>query len=283
MDPTDKLGNYLPATRGLTYTCKDIKQGYSATSSHVQIGFPQLPRTGSRAHVAILTRWLQECDKHHPNCTPTHSSIRTIPKRLVDVGTDYSTDVKLYETIPSDQMSYLALSHPWGSPPHFCTRPENLSDHKTGISLDILPATFRDAVLLTRQLGFQYLWIDSLCIVQGPGGDFNEVAKRMEDVFSQAYCVLAASSAQGQTDGMLKPRQQRTHHPVKVTEGGVSVHVCEFMDSFQIDVLDSRLSQRAWVFQERALARRTIFFTDKQTYWECGDGIQCETMTKLQK
>lgn len=105
----------------------------------------------------------------------------------------------------------------------------------------------------------------------------------MEDVFSQAYCVLAASSAQGQTDGMLKPRQQRTHHPVKVTEGGVSVHVCEFMDSFQIDVLDSRLSQRAWVFQERALARRTIFFTDKQTYWECGDGIQCETMTKLQK
>lgn len=249
----------------------------------LQIGLPQLPIAGSQAHVEILRQWLQACDKDHIDCISTRRSVRVIPKRLIDVGTEHATHVRLYETCPQDQMPYLALSHPWGNPPHFCTRPENLSEHKTGISLEILPATFRHAVQITRQLGLQYLWIDSICIIQGPNGDFNEVAKHMEDVFSQAYCVLAASSAKGQADGFLKPRQQRVFHAVPCSDGGGPIYVCEFADNFQSDVLDSRLNQRAWVFQERALARRTIFFTDRQTYWECGDGIQCETLTKVQK
>lgn len=180
-------------------------------------------------------------------------------------------------------MPYLALSHRWGSPPHFCTSPDNLRDHKIGISLDLLPATFRHAVHITRKLGFQYLWIDSICIVQGPEGDFNKMAKRMEDIFSQAYCILAACSAEGQRDGFLQQRQQRVHHAVRCRDRESPVYLCEFIDNFQSDVLDSPLSKRAWVFQERALARRTIFFTKSQTYWECGDGIQCETLTKLQK
>ncbi|KAG6359198.1 hypothetical protein INS49_012718 [Diaporthe citri] len=34
---------------------------------------------------------------------------------------------------------------------------------------------------------------------------------------------------------------------------------------------------------ERALARRTIFFTEKQTYWECGTGVRCETAMNMNK
>lgn len=158
-----------------------------------------------------------------------------------------------------------------------------MNAHKKGIGLEMLPATFRHAIQITRDLGFQYLWIDSICIIQGPDGDFNEMAKRMEDVFSRAYCVLAASSAKGQTDGFLRPREQRSYHAIPCKGRDSPVYLCEFVDNFQEDVLESHLNQRAWVLQERALARRTIFFTDRQTYWECGDGIQCETLTKLKK
>ena len=42
------------------------------------------------------------------------------------------------------------------------------------------------------------------------------------------------------------------------------------------------LSHR-WVLQERALARRTIYFAENQTYFECGRGIQCESMTNMHK
>lgn len=267
----------------LTHILEDPQNAPSTGAAHSQVGLPRLPTPGSCAHINILRHWLQACDKGHRDCVPTGQPTHYVPTRLIDVGSEGFPTVKLYETLPQDSMRYLALSHPWGSPPHFCTCPKNLNDHKIGISLELLPNTFRHAIQITRKLGLQYLWIDSICIIQGPEGDFNKMAKRMEDVFSQAYCVLAASSAKGQTDGFLKPRRQRIHHVVPCGDKNVPAYLCEFMDDFQSDVLEGPLSQRAWAFQERALARRTIFFTDTQTYWECGDGIQCETLTKLEK
>ena len=35
--------------------------------------------------------------------------------------------------------------------------------------------------------------------------------------------------------------------------------------------------------QERALSRRTIHFTTKHTYWECGEGVFCENLNALQR
>lgn len=146
----------------------------------------------------------------------------------------------------------------------------------------MLTDTFRHAIDVTRKLGLRHLWIDSLCIVQGPEGDFVTESKRMEDVFSSAYCVVAASSARSQRDGFLvRERKARQVLPLKV-QGG-TLYVCRFIDRFDEHVLNSPLSKRGWVLQERALARRTIYFTDWQVYWECGDGVRCETLTKLDK
>lgn len=180
--------------------------------------------------------------------------------------------MKLYETEPGDSLQYMALSHPWGKPPHFCTFIENLEEYKCKIDFEKLPTTFQDAIKITRRLDIQYLWIDSICIIQGPEGDFSEQAKRMEDVFSQAYCVLAASSARGQGDGILSPRRKNSRHsPVRLAGSGSSpaLRISKFMDDFDQHVLQSPLNQRGWVLQERALARRTIYFTSEQTFWEC--------------
>ncbi len=59
--------------------------------------------------------------------------------------------------------------------------------------------------------------------------------------------------------------------------------VCETIDDFFRDVEQSELNQRGWVLQERALSRRTIYFTERQSYWECGGGVRCETMTRMKK
>jgi hypothetical protein len=135
---------------------------------------------------------------------------------------------------------------------------------------------------MTRELGHRYLWIDSICIIQGPDGDFNKEAKRMEDVFGSAYCVLAASSAKGQSDGFLTKRDEREHLTF-IREGLPPFHICRFIDDFGQHVLEGSLNKRGWVLQERALARRTIYFTNKQTYWECGGGVRCETLTQMHK
>lgn len=205
-----------------------------------------------------------------------------MPKRLIDVGSEVSPKIRLHETSPNEKMDYLALSHPWGSPPHFCTFTSNLSNYHRGIAFYDLPATFKDAIIVTRSLGLRYLWIDSICIIQGPDGDFAEQAQQMENIFSQAYCVLAASSATGQQDGFLHPRRRRDFVHFEASNKP-TIRVGEFMDNFDQHVLQSPLNQRGWVLQERALARRTIYFTSEQTFWECGAGVHCETMTKMNK
>jgi hypothetical protein len=35
--------------------------------------------------------------------------------------------------------------------------------------------------------------------------------------------------------------------------------------------------------QERALSRRTIHFAEGQLYWECGQGVHCETLARMRK
>ena len=256
------------------------------TTTPIQIGFPQLSEAGSESHFKIIRQWLKNCNNNHQKfkCQPLGQSHKAfLPTRLIDVGYIESETIRLYETQPTDSVKYIALSHPWGkNPPYFCTLRNNVEQHAKGIKTTDLTSTFKDAVQTTRQLGIQYLWIDSICIIQGPDGDFEQEAKHMEDIFSSAYCVLAASSAEGQTDGFLNKRAGRDFVTFE-HDDQPPFYVCCFMDNFNHHVLQGPLNKRGWVMQERVMSHRTIYFTAKQTYWECGEGVRCETLTKMDK
>jgi hypothetical protein len=209
-----------------------------------------------------------------------------MPTRLIYVGKDGDDVVQLQEMQGKKNVSWIALSYRWGDSSPFSTTQQNLRSHVEGMKLTALPRTFQDAIKVTRALGYNYLWIDSLCIIQGKDGDFSEESKRMEDVYSGAYCVLAASCATDQRSGFLLPRVARTsvalNHKGGVGNGG-TIYVCSFIEDFRSHVLQGALHKRAWVLQEHALARRTVFFTKHQMYWECGHGVRCETMIKMTK
>jgi hypothetical protein len=241
-----------------------------------------------------MNGWLEDCTRGscHHECQAS-SNVKP-PTRLIDVGTGDKPILKLVESASEMLLSssYIALSHRWGEiKPHrpFSTLPvdntgegRDLANFKQAIPEDQLPATFKDAVICARKFGVRYLWIDSLCILRGEDGDFNVEAKKMEDVYSGAMCVIAASRANSQRDGFLKPRPQRDY-VIFQRHGEKPFYVCEAIDNFSKDVIEGSLNKRGWVLQERALARRTIYFAENQTYFECGRGIRCETMTSMQK
>lgn len=207
-----------------------------------------------------------------------------LPTRLIDVGTDSNGPIRLIQTNSKMQDRYIALSHCWGQlsdDQRCCTYESNLNQRMADIPYDQLPATFKDAVRVTRALGVRYLWIDSLCIIQRNAKDWAKESGKMEDVFSNAYCTIAASSASSSVVGFLGPRTPRDTISIPVPSGLVCL--AEDIDDFATDVENSILSSRGWVFQERALSRRTIYFTSKQIYWECGDGVICETLAQLRK
>ncbi len=161
---------------------------------------------------------------------------------------------------------------------------------KAGIDVNDLPKTFQDAVLVTRLLKLEYPWIDSMCILQKHDGnedpesteDWDRESKHMEQVFSSAYVTLAASRASSRFNGFLRPRLPRVAVEMTAADGA-QFYVCNAIDNFSAHVEQSELNKRGWVLQERALSRRTIYFTETQTYWECGEGVRCETLTRAKK
>lgn len=254
-----------------------------------QLGLPLLPRAASPEQFALLNFLMRHCDENH-ECMAVQESTESsseLPTRVIDVGKDDGEPIRLVETSQESAVTgrYIALSHRWGDlsrEQRFCTCADNLAQRKDRIIYDELPASFQDAVRVTRALGVRYLWIDSLCIIQEDPEDWAAESGRMEDVFSHAYCTIAASSAESSLAGFLGDRRPRDAIMLQTPEK-VPLYLAEDIDDFRTDVENSVLSSRGWVLQERALSRRTIYFTSTQVYWECGNGVVCETLTQMRK
>jgi hypothetical protein len=253
----------------------------------VPVGAPSLYNppgepNAADAFMRLPREWLKECDdKHREICAATNDKTQ-LPTRLVHLK---SWQPKIIDSativVPPEGVRYIAFSHKWGKMPEDAlTTKANLPARIKVIPKKSIPPSFADAIAITKALGCNYLWIDCLCINQGEDGDFAEQAVSMQAVFSNAYCVIAAASADGAVHGFLK--RDIESHPLRAVKVG-SVYFSAVTNDFSRDVLQSPLNTRGWVLQERALARRTIFFTANQMYWECGDGIRCETLRKLKQ
>ncbi|KAH7137057.1 heterokaryon incompatibility protein-domain-containing protein [Dactylonectria estremocensis] len=239
------------------------------------------PCQSSPPQFQLLREWLRGCDQKHKCKGPRNYW----PTRIIFIGGPDRNILKLVKKQDMGEDStggdYIALSHCWGSPTdeekkRFCTTKRNYQHRLQGFNYDDLPKTFQDAVRATRELQKQYLWIDSLCIIQGDDGDWEKEAGEMEHVFSSAYCTIAASSASDCRDGFLEWDLDSQNIEIQDIRGG-STYTCDFNK----DVDKGALSRRASVLQERVLSRRIIHFAAKQTYWECGEGVRCENFTRL--
>ncbi|RSM01163.1 hypothetical protein CDV31_011472 [Fusarium ambrosium] len=246
-------------------------------SPGAQIGYPVLPKPGSPSQFAFIKEWLEVCQKTH-NHGPLGDER---PTRVLDLGSSDGPKIQLITGDAMDSNEYIALSHCWGKGVMFRTLTENVDSLGKAVDFRRLPRTFQDAIKTTRGLNVRYLWIDSLCIIQDDEEDWKREAARMQQVFSNASCVIAASSASSSAEGFLDPqREDRPFATLQSPSGSIS-YVCKFIDNFGPDTEEAPLNKRGWVLQERALARRSIHFTSTQVYLECGDGVQCESLMKL--
>jgi hypothetical protein len=59
----------------------------------------------------------------------------------------------------------------------------------------LLPRTIGDAIEVTRSLGFTYLWVDSLCIIQDDREDRHNQINMMDEIYINATLTIAAGSS----------------------------------------------------------------------------------------
>lgn len=128
-----------------------------------------------------------------------------LPTRVLDVSR-VGPDGKVYLVRSNGKrQKYTTLSHCWGDANHapMTTSKATVSDRASGIVLDSLPKTFRDAVVITYHLNINYIWIDSLCIIQDSEEDWNLEASRMAQIYSSSFLNIAATACKDSTVGLF--------------------------------------------------------------------------------
>lgn len=124
----------------------------------------------------IASGWVGDCLQNHGACHRVSEHAEN-PSRLLRIVCD-ATIFRLICTLQTTKYEYVALSHRWGNILQpVLTLNANLEERMRGISIETLPATFRDAIRVTKSLGYEYIWIDSLCIVQDDKVDWERECK----------------------------------------------------------------------------------------------------------
>ncbi len=70
-------------------------------------------------------------------------------------------------------------------------------------SISNLPQTLQDAMTVTRDLGYEHIWIDQLCILQHDAADWEREAAQMGDVYGQAGLTIVPLAADSASSGCL--------------------------------------------------------------------------------
>ncbi|KAF2496648.1 HET-domain-containing protein, partial [Lophium mytilinum] len=177
---------------------------------------------------------------------------------------------------------YIALSHCWGTSQHVTTNRETYEDRTVGIPWSSLPKTFQDAIAITRALGIQYIWIDSLAIIQGDLEDWAREASKMASIFQNCFLALGATDSAGGERGMLfSPKIHKISKTINERAFQVFVRVASNHEEVDFGLDNHPLLSRGWTFQEQLLAPRFVHFTRDSLVWECNDGLHCECCGRM--
>ncbi|KAL1940733.1 hypothetical protein VTO73DRAFT_7774 [Trametes versicolor] len=131
---------------------------------------------GSPRALALARMYIDECIHVHEVCKTLAPRHPRLPSRLIECIDPARP--RLVST-GGDHGEYLALSYVWGGDQVHKTTKRNISTYEQGVSTSLLPATIRDAISVTHTMGFQWLWVDSLCIVQDSDEDKRHEIGRM--------------------------------------------------------------------------------------------------------
>jgi hypothetical protein len=247
---------------------------------HVRVASLLPPSTHLDSNISHIRTWLSACEQMHPKC---RAISMYVPPRLLDIASVSAGFVKLIVPSPIVTSQYACLSHCWGhTRSKHITCVANLSLNMTGIPVAELPKTFTDAIDTSKALGLQYLWIDSLCIIQDSQSDWTTHVDIMASIYENAYITLAAGASSDDDGGIFTVPSDLYTKPqclgLQLGSEKCNIYVRRSVDHPDakwpaVEVLP--LMRRGWCFQERLLSRRYLCFGSKELMWECLEDVAC--------
>lgn len=205
------------------------------------------------------------------------------------------------------QGTYACLSYCWGSSETQIgqTTCKNLSGYLRYIPFDELPPTVVDAILLCFKLGFRFLWVDRLCILQDSPKDWSEEASRMCEVYSRSVLTISVPLCKESSQSFLAERLRGFRREgkflvIKHREDESNLRSSAWIDKRDyyfthtskhitpwfleddwkkfrsgVNLPRNRWLTRAWTYQEWMLSPRVLHI-DSMTLWDCFNGYANE-------
>lgn len=219
----------------------------------------------------MASAWLEACARH-TSCSPEADA--PLPLRLIEIPEDTKQSPRRRISHASEQGRYVTLSHCWGGGVTFVLEAVNHEDLRRAINIADLPRNFQDAIEITRRLGFKYLWIDALCIIQDSPADWARESAKMAQIYRNGILMLSAVAGPDGQYGMLRPRVTVKSHRFDANKALLFQNTPEWTAAGMPYVRP--LDMRAWCFQERVMAPRILHFGKHRLHfgkhrlgWEC--------------
>lgn len=175
------------------------------------------------------------------------------PARLIHI-VDNTHDPVLSLVSGQGICEYATLGHCWGGTVPNRLLKENIGLLQNNIDWSTLAATFRDAVRVASTLGFAYLWINALCIIQDSREDWTTQAGTMTDVYAGSALNICAAASHDSRGGLFRTRDPTKPSPFIVPGTTNRLWQRCFVDDWNTAFRQAPLYDRAWVIQERYLA-----------------------------
>ncbi|KAK0648077.1 heterokaryon incompatibility protein-domain-containing protein [Cercophora newfieldiana] len=219
--------------------------------------------TTSNCHDLLCKHQPREVEKDTQARFP---NLKTL--RLIDVVslTLVEFDLQLEPPLPR----YVVLSYVWGAVPTARLTSASLPlfvgpGGLTEISKS-LPRTIRDAIAAVQKLRLQYLWVDSLCLVQNDEEDVRLGINVMDIIYRSAYLAIIAADGHdanaglpGVAYGSRAPRNN-SWQVTPTLRLGVS-------HSLEGCLSTSAYQTRGWTFQEYQLPDRALVFVKDRLFY----------------
>ena len=235
--------------------------------------------TGSHDVLNVASEWMVRCVQGHEQCV-SNQLPEQYPTRLLDIQEEDL--VRLVEPAHGGlEGPYATLSHSWGREHFKVLTSQTMPEFRSGIKLEDIPSTFRDAIHVARRLKIPYLWIDCYCILQS-GSTRNEDQRHeiatMGEIYSNAILNIGAGAASSPMDGCFVERETIPPVQIKVASkacGADQLYLIFDDEQMNKDYQDfagpsnNAMFRRAWCMQERFLCPRMLHFCKSGLFWEC--------------
>jgi hypothetical protein len=232
------------------------------------------------ADVARMRQWIDTCENHHGTlCQSLDDSSLFDPisgsqgiLRFLDLDQN-----RLVTATP--EMKYATLSYIWGGDISYKLQRDSVhSLSSKGASerfLDHFPRTIQHAILLLKRLGYRYLWVDSLCIIQDDSKDKAILIGIMDRIYSNSSVTTCAAGGDSKFGIPGALQTSRDLNQIVERCGNLELLAVRRVKSY---IRRSPWNTRAWTFQEWPLSHRCLIFVDDRVFFQCRQATWSEEL-----